>query len=90
MAMHSVTLLAAENRELRAATEKIKKKRQKKKSYIGRGGVISVAEVQEAQERPRGNEEVEIQVVGPSKPRVSVCAPRMCSICRSLEYTAAR
>ena len=42
MAMHSATLLAAENRKLRAANEKIHKKRQKKKSYVGKGGVLSI------------------------------------------------
>jgi hypothetical protein len=49
MAMQSATLLAAENRKLQAANEKIQKKRQKKKSYVGKGGVLSAREVQEAQ-----------------------------------------
>ena len=48
LAMHSATILTAENRKLRTANERIRKKRQKRKSYIGRGGVLSVAEVQEA------------------------------------------
>jgi len=88
MAMHNATILAAENKKLRAANEKIRKKRQKKKSYVGKGGVLSVAEVQESQGRPKTNEEVEIQVVRPSNPEVSIRAPRMCSICRLLEHTA--
>src|SRR6201747_2348696 len=53
MAMQSVAILAAENRKLRAANEKVQKKRQKRRSYVGRGGVLSAQEVQEAQ---RGGE----------------------------------
>jgi hypothetical protein len=35
MAMQSATLLAAENRELRAANEKQKRKRERRRTYIG-------------------------------------------------------
>ena len=49
MAMHNATLLAAENRKLRAANERVQKKRQKKRTYVGKGGVLSAQEVQEAQ-----------------------------------------
>jgi hypothetical protein len=88
MAMHSATILAVENRKLRAANEKVKKKRQKKKSYVGRGGVLSAIEVQEAQRGSRTEVEVEIPVVGQPSHDVLPRAPRMCSICRSLEHTA--
>ena len=88
MAMQSVTILAAENRKLQAANEKVKKKRQKKKSYVGRGGVLSAQEVQESQggvgiEVEGGNQVVE-RVVAPALAR----APCTCSICRSLDHTA--
>jgi hypothetical protein len=88
MAMQSVTLLAAENKKLRAINEKVKKKRQKKKSYVGKGGVLSAREVQEAQREVENRGETEIEVVeqpGQSRP---LRAPRMCSICRSLDHTA--
>jgi len=45
IAMQNATLFAAENKRLQAANEKIKKKRQKKKSYIGKGGALSAGEV---------------------------------------------
>lgn len=88
IAMQSATLLAAENRKLRAANEKVKKKRQKKKSYVGRGGVLSAREVQEAQREVVIEENARMQAVGqPNQPGLAR-APRMCSICRSLEHTA--
>jgi hypothetical protein len=61
---------------------------QKKKSYVGRGGVLSAIEVWEAQGRLRANEEVEIHMVNQPNPEVSMRAPRTCSIYRSLEHTA--
>jgi len=48
MAIYSIILLATENRKLQTANEKVKKKRQKKKSYIGRGSVLNATEVQRA------------------------------------------
>jgi hypothetical protein len=41
MAMQSATILAAENKKLRAANEKVKKKRQNKKSFVGKRGDLS-------------------------------------------------
>jgi len=86
--MQSVTILTAENRKLRAANEKVKKKRQKKKLYIGRGGVLSAQEVQEAQRGVGIEVEKEVQVVEQVAAPASIRAPRMCSICRSLDHTA--
>ena len=88
MAMHSATILAAENRKLRAANEKVKKKRQKKRSYVGRGGVLSAMEFQEAQRGSRTNIEVEIPVVEQPSRELLSRAPQMCSICKLLEHTA--
>ena len=88
MAMQSATILAAENKKLCAANERVKKKRQKKKSYIGKGEVLNAGEVQEAQRGVVIEGEVGNLVVeqagqpGPSR------APRTCSICRSLAHTA--
>ena len=48
MAIHSATILIAENKKLRAVNERVKKKKGKKKLYIGKGGALSVTEVREA------------------------------------------
>ena len=77
-----------ENKKLQATNKKIKKKRQKKKLYIGKGGVVSAQEVQEAQRGVENRVESNIPVIEqPSQPGPSR-APRMCSICRSLAHTA--
>ena len=88
MAMHSATILAAENKRLQTANEKVKKKRQKKKSYVGKGGVLSAAEVQEAQRGVVIEEDTTMQIVTQPSQLSFTCAPQLCSICRSLEHTA--
>jgi hypothetical protein len=85
MAMHSAVLLADENRQLRGENERQKKKKAKRRSYIAQGGVLTVKEglnrLQEADlERVEGSTDQLAQ----SQTR----APRMCSMCRSLEHTA--
>jgi len=45
LAIQSAIILVAENKKLRAINEKIQKKKQKKKLYIGRGRVLSVLEI---------------------------------------------
>jgi hypothetical protein len=88
MAIQSTTLLAAKNKKLWATNEKIQKKRQKKKLYVGKGGVLSAREVQEAQRGVVIKENTAIQTVEqPSQPSLSH-APHMCSICGSLDHTA--
>jgi hypothetical protein len=44
LAMHNVVLLAEENKQLRAANERQKKKRAKRREYIATGGVLTVRE----------------------------------------------
>jgi hypothetical protein len=88
MAMQSATILTAKNKKLRAANKKVQKKRQKRRSYVGRGGVLSAQEVQEAQRGVEIEVEREIQVVEQVAALASARAPRMCSICRSLDHTA--
>jgi hypothetical protein len=88
MAMHNLVLLKAELQKTQAANKKVLKKRQKKKSYISKGGVLRAREVQEAQrslisEVEQGSREVK-QIAPPLITR----APRTCSLCRSLEHTA--
>ena len=86
--MHSATILAAENKALRTANEKIQKKRQRKRLYIGKGGILSVREVQEAQSGAIIGREVENRGVEQSEPSVLNRAPYIYSVCRSLEHTA--
>ena len=86
--MQSVAILAAENKKLQAANKKVQKKRQKRRSYVGRGGVLSAQEVQEAQRGGEIRVEGENQVVEQEATLALVYAPRMYSICRSLGHTA--
>jgi hypothetical protein len=85
MAMHSAVLLADENRQLRTENERQKKKKVKRRSYIAQRGVLTV------QEGLNRSQEADLQPIEgfadpPAPPQVR--APRMCSICRSLEHTA--
>ena len=85
MAMHNAVLLTEENRQLRAANERQKKKRAKRKSYIAVGGVLTV------QEGLNRSQMVDIEHMKeltnrPQEPRVR--APPRCSICSSLEHNA--
>jgi hypothetical protein len=85
LAMHSVVLLTEENKQLRAVNRRQKRKRPRKREYIATGGVLTVRE---------GLNQVQISNLGPNsgvkhqtataQPR----APRLCSVCRSPEYTA--
>jgi len=85
MAMHSAVLLADENKKLRAANERQKKKRAVRRSYIATGGVLTV---QEGLDRSvTANTEPTDQSTGGVEER-QIRAPRTCSICRSLEHTA--
>lgn len=85
MAMHNAVLLAEENKQLRVANERQKKKRAKKRSFIATEGILTVQEglnlLQPAiisQTSGIANTELE--------PRKR--APRTCSLCGSLEHTA--
>ena len=85
MAMHSADLLADENKKLQAANERQKKKRAVRRSFIATGGVLTV---QEGLDRSvAANIELMGQSIGGAGER-RICAPRTCSICRSLEHTA--
>jgi hypothetical protein len=88
MAIESATLLAAENRKLRVANEKVRKKRQKKKAYVRKGGVLSAAKVQEAQTEDIIELQSTIQVFELLRIKAPTREPRKCSLCRSLEHTS--
>jgi len=88
MAMHAATIIEAENKALRAANAKVVKKRAKKKSYVGQGGVLLASEVQASQNQV----DIQVEVATEAIPEPYILAPtralRMCSICRSLAHTA--
>ncbi len=55
LAMHGATLLSEENDRLRAENERQKKKRNARRSYVARGGILAVGEgLQLAEERAEG------------------------------------
>jgi hypothetical protein len=85
MAMHSAALLADENKKLRTANERQKKKRAVRRSYIATGGVLTV------QEGLNRSVIMDSEPVGQFTGRAGeqrIRAPRTCSMCKSLEHTA--
>ncbi len=83
--MHSAVLLAEENKQLRAENERQKRKRAKRRVYIATGGVLTVREgLNRAQMSNIGSNSGVVDQVATVQPR----APRICSVCRSLEHTA--
>ena len=83
--MYSAVLLADENKKLRAANERQKKKRAVRRSYITTGGVLTI------QEGVNRSVTTNTEATGESTGGVEerrIRAPRTCSICRSLEHTA--
>ena len=88
MAIHSVAILTAENRNLRAANEKVVQKRQKKKQYVGKGGAKTSREVQEAQNQAIIVDEVQNQGIDQIQALPLERAQRLCSLCRLPTYTA--
>ncbi|CAG8971695.1 hypothetical protein HYALB_00003163 [Hymenoscyphus albidus] len=87
MAMQSATVLAEENRRLRAESERQKKKKTVRRQYIATGGVLTG---QEGRELIQNSDNMVLdEAVAPLiEPRIR--APRTCSICRSLAHTAPR
>ena len=85
MAMHSAVLLTDENKKLRAANERQKKKRAVRRSYIATGGVLTVQEGLDrsviANTEPTGQSTSEVE-------ERRIRAPRTCSMCKSLEHSA--
>jgi hypothetical protein len=85
MAMQSAALLAAENRELRAANEKQKRKRERRRTYIGQEDALTIEEGVDRVRRA-GEQEREIVEVSEEQPRKRA-APR-CSVCGTIGHTA--
>ena len=78
-------LLAEENRQLRRENERQKKKRAQKKTYIARGGVLTI---QEGRDLCQNATIVTESGVAYQEATVRTRAPRKCSMCYSLEHTA--
>ena len=85
MAMHSAVLLADENKRLRAANERQKKKKAVRKKYIATGGVLTVQEGLNRSNTEDLQSQDQVRGEGSEQPSR---APRMCSLCRSLTHTA--
>jgi hypothetical protein len=99
LAIHNATILAAENRKLRAANKKIKKKKAKKKAYVSKKSVLSVAKVHgdpenqiEAQFRAEiASQEIiqeAIQVIQQPEIKVAKRTPPTCSLCNTVGHTS--
>ena len=83
--MNSAVLLAEENRQLRRENERQKRKRAQKKTYIARGGVLTIQEGRDLCQNATivaESEDVRQEVT------VRTRSPHMCSLCRSLLHTA--
>jgi hypothetical protein len=85
LAMHTNTVLAEENRQLRAENQRQKRKRAIKRSFIRTGGVLTVQEGIELVETAE-NGPISREINPPTQPQPR--AVRMCSLCRSTVHTA--
>jgi hypothetical protein len=88
MAMNSATILAEENRQLRAINAKQVKKRAKRRTFIATGGTLTI---QEGLALSEPTIEPVIGAVGgvaTDEPVVRQRAPSTCSICKALSHTA--
>jgi hypothetical protein len=83
--MHTDTILAEENRQLRAENQRQKRKRAVKRSFIQSGAVLTVQEGIELVERAE-NELVSREVESHIQPQLR--APGRCSICGSTVHNA--
>ena len=76
MALHGATLLAEENKRLRTENQRQKRKRDTRRSYIARGGILSIEDgIQLIEARNSGSGGADAQ---PGRPK-----QRLCSICKS-------
>jgi hypothetical protein len=85
LAMNSAVLLAEEVRQLQSENKRQKRKRAKKRTFIAKGGVLTV---QEGRNLSQNATIVPESGVAHQEVTVRTRAPRMCSLCRSLLHTA--
>jgi len=85
LAMYSATLLAEENRLLRAENARQKRKKAIKKTYIASGSILTASE---GAKRIQNTENASVtENTGPSR-NTPIRTPRIYNICRSIEHTA--
>jgi hypothetical protein len=85
IAMHSAAILARENRELKAANTKQKRKRETRRTYISQGEGLTV---KEGMDRVRRVNKVERGVIEQASPQPRKRAVQQCSVCGILGHTA--
>jgi hypothetical protein len=92
VAIHERAILAKEVEALRAENNKQKRKRSERRSYVGKGGVLSAGEGQDRVSGLMVEEGVveEAQNGAPplQRPLPATRAPNRCSMCRSLSHVA--
>jgi hypothetical protein len=85
LAMQSAVLLAEEVRQLRHETERQKKKKAKKRTFIAKGGVLTVQEGRDLSQ----NATIVVESGDVcQEATIHTRAPPKCSICKSLEHNA--
>jgi hypothetical protein len=85
LAMNSAVLLAEEVRQLRSESERQKRKRAKKRTFIAKGGVLTI---QEGRNLSQNATIVTESGVARQEESRQLRAPPKCSVCKSLEHTA--
>jgi hypothetical protein len=84
MTMHGAAILARENRELKAANAKQKKKRETKHKYISQGEGLTV---EEGMDRVRKGNVMEKEVVEQADSQPRKRAAPQCSGCGTIGHT---
>jgi hypothetical protein len=85
LAMNSAVLLAEEVRQLRSESERQKRKRAKKRTFIAKGGVLTI---QEGRDLSQNTTRVPESGVAHQEESRQPRALRKCSMCKSVEHTA--
>jgi hypothetical protein len=85
LTMHSAVLLVDQNEKLQAENKRQKRKREQKRTFLTKGGVLSGAEAQALIEN---GESSRTEVVEAEPSGVRRRAPSKCSLCSSLEHNA--
>jgi Tfp pilus assembly protein PilE len=85
MAMHNAAILERENKELKTANAKQKRKRETRRTYISQGEGLTI---KEEMNRVRRANKAERQAVKQADPQPRKRAVQQCSMCGILGHTA--
>jgi hypothetical protein len=88
MAMQSAAILAAENRELRATNKKQKRKRERRRTYIGQKDALIIEEGIDRVRRANEGERLIMEVGEVSENQPRKRAAPQCSVCGIIGHTA--